>query len=169
MAGPEIIGTGISIIKGVTDALSGKRISLTSDHVSTDFYKCDTTKCQWKEKDEPWLISSANMWPIKRWRVAELHVYISFEYNGCDINNARLRLANETFMKWYNDRATYKVAAQGSASRLRGDSGCPKCCSQSACVVFDVQIAATWDFIRSGVESYEVKICGDGSVTKKSL
>ncbi len=156
------ITDGFKIIEGVKE-LSGKRISLISDTVTTTLYTCQPAhNCVWKKKRISWTIAQSFFLPKKNWCVAELRVFVEFEYNGCDINIARLTLAPESFVSWYNDRSTYALTAKGHSSKITGKSGCPGCCRQSACVIFDVEVEATFDFVRIGVDSWEVSIFGDG-------
>lgn len=167
--GPEV---GIEIISGIKDALSGKGITLFTDKVSAVIHNClPTSNCEWKEKDVIWSVESGYMYmsPFRNWKVAKLDIYISFEHNGCDVNNARLRLSTKNYISWYNDRTTLSVKATGNVSKISGASGCPKCCTKSTCVIFDVQIDTAWDFVRVKGESWQVRICGDGNVDIKPL
>lgn len=159
------VKTGVTVVKGVRDALSGKGVELTSDRVSTNLHQCKDEQCPYTRARRSWSVVRTRNWPFRNWYAAQVIVNVVFEYNGCDVNNSRIVLSNRTFNSWYNDGAKYVLTAKGGASRIPGESGCAECCQQSACVEFDVQLSQTWDFVRYATRSWSLRICGDGNVS----
>jgi hypothetical protein len=157
---------GVSIVKGVVEAFAGKGVALTTDAVSTDVHKC-SDNCPWYYREREWILCEAANAGFSHWHwlAARIIVVIAFEWNGCDVNNARFRISPKTFNKWYNDSAKYEVTARGAGSKLSASSGCPECCGSSACVEFDIHLSQSWDWMRTAVDSWRVRICGDGSVS----
>lgn len=154
----------VEIIKLPIEVLGGKGISLQSDHVSTSFFESSSDSCEWREKEELWVLESGFNWPFRGWLSDKVAVQVRFEYNGCDVNNARLNLSSKSFIKWYNDKASFQISATGAASRLRGPSGCTAGCEGSAIVEFDVALAANYDFVQTYNRFWTVRIVADGTV-----
>jgi len=155
----------VTILKGLGEAFTGKGVTLTSDAVSTNVHNCAGDVCPWHYREQEWVLLEVANWPFRRWVAAKIVLLVAFEYNGCDLTNARCRLASKTFNRWYNDGAKYTVTATGGASKIAGLSGCPNCDASSTCVEFDVQLNRSWDWIRTAGDSWRLRICGDGTMT----
>jgi hypothetical protein len=153
-----------SIVKGIVDTFSGKGISLTTEKVSTAEHSCDSHQCAWKSREHTWVACRGTVPPFRGLLGARIVLVIAFEYNGCDINNARLRISDRSFNKWWNDSAKYVITATGGLSKIAGPTGCPECCVSSTCVEFDVDINIAFDWTSTDRISQVVRICGDGSV-----
>jgi hypothetical protein len=154
----------VEIVKLPLEVLGGKGISLQSDHASTSFFESASDRCQWHEKDEIWVIECGYNWPFRHWLADKVAVHVRFEYNGCDINNARLTLSSTSFIKWYNDKASFQISATGAASKLRAPSGCTEGCEGSVVVEFDVALAASYDFVQTGNRFWTASIGANGTV-----
>jgi len=163
MAATESI-PGVEIVRGVVEAFSGKGVVLSTDTVSADAFRCPA-ECRWQSREREWILYTVNVAGFPRWLAARVALLVTFEYDGCNVHNARFRFSSKTLNRWYNDSAKYEVTARGAVSRIKGNSGCKACCSESMCVEFDVQLARSWDWVRTAVDSWRVRICGDGSVT----
>jgi hypothetical protein len=163
----EPVTTGAAALKEIASALAGKGVTLNTYILGTDdSHHC--ANCVWRYCEEEWTLYKAILTGFPPWNVlaAQIILVIAFEYNGCDVNNARFLISSKTFNRWYNDSAKYRITAAGGPSKLTAASGCPQCCGKSACVDFDVHLASSWDWIRSTGHSWQVRICGDGTVTK---
>lgn len=152
------------IAKGLVESLGRKGYSLQSDAVTTHFSDCKSGVCSWKSKSELWLVMSGYNWPFRRWISDELYLMILFEYDGCDINNARLALSAKSHTAWYNDKATFSITAKGAASRLTAESGCPTCCKRAAIVEFDVTLDSKYDFVETNVQRWTVRLSANGDI-----
>lgn len=163
------VGSVLEVIKGVAEAFSGKSMTLTSDRVSTRLYKCDKKKCPWQQQSiECRLIRKYN-WPIKSWGAAELWVRVVFEYDGCDIHNARLVPCSKSYNKWYNDKSTFAVNATGALSKMTRPTGCKECCDEAAVIKYDVTVDVLSDYVRNDQRFFEVTIAADGFVDVQEL
>jgi hypothetical protein len=157
-------GSVAGAIKGAVEAFGGKGVTITPNSKSTNIHNCEN--CPWKFHEREWVALTAAMLGFSRWNwlAAKIVLTIAFEYNGCDVNNARVRVSEKTFNKWFNDSARYDIKVSGEVSKLLGESGCPDCCGRSACVEFDVDIDRSCDWVRTKTYSWRLRICGDGSV-----
>src|SRR5882762_1902929 len=79
----------VEVAKGATELLAGKGFTLQSDYVTTKFSKCKPNECPWKKKEVLQRLDSGYNWPFRGWLADEVWVLILFEYDGCDVNNAR--------------------------------------------------------------------------------
>lgn len=154
----------VEIVKLPMQLLGGKGISLQSERVSTSFFESRSDGCEWREKEEFWVLESGFNWPFRGWLSDKVAVYVRFLYNGCDVSNARLHLSSKSFIKWYNDKASFQISATGLASKLRGPSGCREGCEGSTIVEFDVALVANFDFVRTHNRFWTVRIVADGTV-----
>lgn len=154
------------IVKGAVEAFAGKGVTIDADPASAVLHNC-SHNCPWYYREQEFtLLEVANIGFSRwQWLAARIIVLISFEWNGCDVNNARVRISPKTFNKWYNDSAKYEITAKGAVSKIGGPSGCQECCGSSSCVEFDVQLNRSWDWMRTAVDSWRIRICGDGSAS----
>jgi hypothetical protein len=163
------VGSVFEVIKGVAEAFSGKSMTLTSDRVSTRLHKCNKKECPWQQQNlECRLIRKYN-WPFKSWGAAELWVRVLFEYDGCDVHNARLVPCSKSYNKWYNDKSTFVVVATGALSKFTRPSGCKACCTEAALITFDVAVDVLSDYLRTQQRFFEVTIAADGFVGVQEL
>ena len=163
------VGSVLEVIKGAAEAFSGKSMTLTSDRVSTRLNKCDKKQCPWaQESVETRLIRKYN-WPFKSWGAAELWVRVLFEFDGCDIHNARLVPCGKSYNKWYNDKSTFEAVATGAMSKFTRPTGCAACCSEAAVIKFDVTVNVLSDYVRTQQRFFEVTIAADGFVSVQEL
>ncbi len=154
---------GAELGEKLAKAFSGKGVHLSSNAVSVEHHDCED--CRWQQREYEWDLCQVNVFGFSRWLAARIVVLVSFEFDGCNVHNARCRISSKTLNRWYNDSAKYEIRANGAESKLTGPTGCEKCCSKSSCVEFDVELSRSWDWVRTAVDSWRVRICGDGSVT----
>ena len=159
----------VEVAKGATELLAGKGFTLQSDYVTTKFSKCKPNECPWKKKEVLQRLDSGYNWPFRGWLADEVWVLILFEYDGCDVNNARLTLSPKSFSKWYNDKALFSISAKGAASRITEASGCLVCCERAAVVEFDVYLDSRYDLVKADVLRWTVRLSGNGSVQITAL
>jgi hypothetical protein len=159
----------IEVIKGVAESFSGKSMTLKSDRVSSRVHKCAKGLCKWQTKREDWLINRRKNWPFRSWFAAEVWVQIVFEYDGCDVHNARLVPSSKSYSRWYNDKSTFDIVAEGALSKIADTTGCRDCCEEAAVVEFDVTLNIMCDYIRTDQQYFQVTLSGNGSVKKQAF
>lgn len=158
-------GDVISIIQGAWEYFSGGDIAIKSDRVTTNEHKCNRETCPWRSKAVRVLTLEQRVVGIG-WVRSRLELIARFEYNGCDVNNARITLGRRSFIGFLSG-ASYSATATGGASQIRGRSGCEQCCDASSCVEFDLVVYASGALtIGGGARPYTIRICGDGTVRR---
>jgi hypothetical protein len=163
------LGAVVEVIKGVAESFSGKSMTLKSDRISPKVHNCAKGLCPWQKKREDWLIHRRKNWPFKSWYAAEVWVQIAFEYDGCDIHNARLLPSSKSYSRWYNDKSTFDIVAEGKLSKITDKTGCKECCEESAMVEFDVTLNLMCDYVRTDQLYFQVTLSGNGSIQKQAF
>jgi len=156
--------TLVDITKSLPETLGGKGFTLQSDYVTTRFSKCNSIECPWQKKEYLWCLSKGFNWPFYKWLADEVWVYVIFEYDGCDVNNARLTLSPKSYSKWYNDKTVFNIFAKGGVSRIDENSGCSSCCERAAVVEFDVSLDIRYDFAKVDNLQWTVRLSGNGQI-----
>src|SRR5215213_9538683 len=103
------LASPFSVLQGTAEILSGKSIRLTSERAFTNFHECSPSECPWKRVEHEWVLVEARNGPFKKWLAAKVILIVAFEYNGCDIANARCVLSPLSFVRWYADRTKYVI------------------------------------------------------------
>ncbi len=161
--------TVVQIVTGIVQELMDGRIRIKSDHVSTNHHDCNRETCAWKSKEVRILTLQQRVIGFGGVR-SQFVLVTKFEYNGCDVNNARIALGGSgrfgNFIGFLSGME-YDASATAGASQIRSTpSGCERCCKEASCVEFDLTVYASGALtFGGGTTPYTVRVCGNGNVT----
>src|SRR6266705_2357690 len=103
----SIASGAFSVISGAWEYFKPGEIALKTDHVrSTAHLACDDT-CAAHESTEPVIDVAVTFFGLERARCV---VFLAFEWNGCDVRNARALIGNDSFVGFLSG-ASFKVEA----------------------------------------------------------
>ena len=127
--------TVVQIVTGIVQELMDGRIRIKSDHVSTNHHDCNRETCAWKSKEVRILTLQQRVIGFGGVR-SQFVLVTKFEYNGCDVNNARIALGGSgrfgNFIGFLSGME-YDASATAGASQIRSTpSGCERCCKEAA-------------------------------------
>ena len=162
MSNGEAAGTVLQIVSGLLEQLAAGDITLRSDRASTNLFNCNRETCSWQERSVLVYTDQIRIL-IFGGRRARLELFLRFEFNGCDVNDARIVLGSNSFVGFLSG-AEFHVEARAGASQVRGPSGCADCCPQSACVNFDIVVSSDAALtFGTGSTPFSIRVCGDGN------